>query len=156
MARSVARWPDGASDGGNGRIPPAEIYKAAIDEYRFQAQFDWSRTQYLLAFNTGILTAGTAVAAQFGKVAALVFLLGIVAAGLSAGAVHTQHGYYRAARDRMQRVEDAYGVPEQERFDTTATLGRRRRLASVNEVVYLLLAALAVADAVGVVLSLDR
>jgi hypothetical protein len=154
VASSVVPWPGGVSDGGDGPVPPAEIYKASIEEYRFQAQFNWSRTQYVLAFNTAILTAGTVVASQFGRVAALVFLLGLAVAVLSTLAVRTQHDYYRAARDRMRRLEAAYGIAEAERVDTTATLGRRRRAVSVNQVVYLLLAAVCVAHVAGCVLSL--
>ena len=147
MTGSVARWPREPTDGGE--VPPADLYKVAVEEYRFQAQFNWSRTQYLLAFNAAILSAATAVASRPGRSAALVFVLGAVAALLSALAVHTQHGYYRAARDRMRRVEEALGVPQDERTDTTATLGGRHRVASVNQVVYLLFAAIAVADVVG-------
>jgi hypothetical protein len=82
VASPVARLPSGPPDDGDG-IPPADIYKIAVDEYRFQAQYNWSRTQYLLAFNVGILAAATAVASQPGKSAALVFGLGAVAAVLS-------------------------------------------------------------------------
>jgi len=148
----VARWPHEPTNGGG--LPPADLYKLAVDEYRFQAQFNWSRTQYLLAFNAAVLTAATAVASRSGSSAALVFVLGAVAALLSALAVRTQHDYYRAARDRMRRVEEAFGVPVDQRIDTTATLGDRRRTASVNQVVYLLLGAIAVADVVGCIIIL--
>ncbi len=121
----------------------------SVEEYRFQAQFNWSRTQYLLAFNAAILTAASAVASRPGRSAAFVFILGAVAAMLSALAVRTQHGYYRAARDRMRRVEEALGVPFEQRIDTTSTLGHRRRAASVNQVVYLLLGGMTAADLVG-------
>jgi hypothetical protein len=137
-------------------MPPGDVYKLAVDEYRFQAQFNWSRTQYLLAFNAAILTAGAAVGSRHGRGAALVFALGFVGAVLSIFVVLTQHDYYRAARDRMRRAEDAAGIPIHLRVDTTATLGSRKRTASVNQVVYLLFAALAVADAVGAVIVLQR
>lgn len=154
MARSVARWPEEPTDGGG--VPPADIYKVAVDEYRFQAQHNWSRTQYLLAFNAGILTAGAAVASQGGRGAAPIFLLGVVAAVLSCMAVRTQHDYYRAARNHMQRVESALAVPENQRMDTTSTLGRRYRAVSVNQVVYLLLGAIAIANVVAFGILLAR
>ena len=147
MAGSVARLPHEPTNGGD--LPPADLYKLAVDEYRFQAQFNWSRTQYLLAFNAAILTAASAVASQPGGSAAMVFLLGAVAAMLSLAAVRTQHDYYRAARDRMRRVEKALAIPEDHRTDTTATLGTRHRTVSVNQVVYLLLAAMVLANLVG-------
>lgn len=147
MAGSVAPWPHEPTNGGD--LPPADLYKLAVNEYRFRAQFNWSRTQYLLAFNAAILTAGAAVASRPGSSAALVFVLGAVAASLSPVAIRTQHDYYRAARDRMRRVEEAIGVPPHQQIDTTSTLGDRRRAVSVNQVVYLLLAAMAAADVVG-------
>jgi len=154
MPHSVARLPEQPANGDG--LPPADIYKVAVDEYRFQAQHNWSRTQYLLAFNAGILTAGAAVASQGGRGAAPVFLFGVVSAFLSAVAVGTQHDYYRAARDRMQRIEVAVRVPHDQRMDTTATLGHRRRVVSVNTVVYLLLAAIAAADVVAFGILLFR
>lgn len=154
MAGSVARLP-GSTNGDDG-VPPADVYRIAVEEYRFQAQHNWSRTQYLLGFNVAILAAGAAVAARPGPAAALVFLLGVVAAALSAVVVRTQHDYYRAARERVRRVENAVGVPSGQRLDTTATLGGRKRLVSVNQVVYLLLGAMAVGDTAGGVLVLLR
>jgi hypothetical protein len=155
MAGSVSRLPNGTTDHGD-RLPPADLYKAAVDEYRFQAQFNWSRTQYMLVFNTGILAAATAVASRPGRSAALVFLLGVIAASASALIVKTQHGYYRAARDRMRRVEAALEIPDDQRTDSTSTLGGRKRTVSVNQLVYLLLGALAVADAVGAAIIFVR
>ena len=86
----------------------------------------------------------------------LVFAFGAVAATLSAAVVVTQHGYYRSARAHMQRIEVDLGIPVDQRLDTTATLGDRRRLVSVNQVVYLMLGAMAIADAAGAVLALAR
>ncbi len=151
MSGSVARFPNGAADDGD-RVPPADVYKVAVEEYRFQAQYNWARTQYMLVFNTGILVAGTVVASRPGQGAALVYLLGAFAAGLSALIVRTQHDYYRAARDRMKRVEVSLSIPPEQRTDTTATLAGRRRTASVNQLVYLLLGSVGLADLVGVVL----
>lgn len=83
-----------------------DLYKTAVDEYRFQARYNWSRTQYLLAFNAGILAVAVGLASQPGRLAALTFGLGLVAAVLSMSVVNVQHGYYRAARYHMRRVEE--------------------------------------------------
>jgi hypothetical protein len=152
MAGSVARLPSGSPEGGGGGIPPADVYKVAVEEYRFQAQFNWSRTQYLLAFNAAIFAAAAAVASRPGHSAAGVFALGAVAATMSMFVVHTQHDYYRAVRDHMSRVERDYGLPQDQRLDTTTALGHRKRLASVTQVVYLLLAALVVSNTIGTIL----
>lgn len=148
MTGSVSRIPNGTSDSGE-PVPPADMYKVAVEEYRFQAQYNWSRTQYMLVFNTGIVAAATAVASRPGRGASLVYVLGFVSACLSLLIVRTQHDYYRAARDRMRRVESALNIPPDQRTDSTSTLGGRRRTASVTQLVYLLLTAVAAADVVG-------
>lgn len=141
---------------GQGGVPPADVYRVAVEEYRFQATYNWSRTQYLLALNVAVLAAGAAVASNPGKGAALVFLFGALASALSILVVRQQHDYYRAARDRMRRVELELHIPEGQRMDTTSTLGGRKRMLSVNQIVFLLFGALAVSDVVGVGLMLAR
>lgn len=127
-----------------------------MEEYRFQAQYNWSRTQYLLAFNAGILAVAVGLASQQERLAALTFGLGLLAAVLSIAVVRVQHRYYRAARDHMRRMEERLKVPGDEKFDTTATLGGRNRTISFNHVVYLLLTAVALANALGIVITLLR
>ncbi|HEX8304967.1 MAG TPA: hypothetical protein VF612_08815 [Jatrophihabitans sp.] len=148
MPGSVARLPNGGSDDG---VPPADVYKAAVEEYRFQAEFNWSRTQYMLVFNTAILAAASAIASRPGHSAALVFVLGTVACVLSYFVMRTQHDYYRAARDHLRRVEESLGIPVDQRMDTTSTMRgqQKRRKASVTQLVYLLLLAVALADITG-------
>ena len=128
-----------------------DLYKLAVEEYRFQAQFNWTRTQYLLGFNVAILAAGTAVSGPFGGFALPVFLLGLVAAVLSLLVMRQQADYYRATRDRVRRLEDRYGVEQDARVDTTSTLGGRSRPVSVKQLVNLLTGAVGVADVVAAV-----
>lgn len=135
-------------DGGD-PLPPIELYKLAVEEYRFQAEFNWKRTQYLLAFNAAILAAGLAVAGRFEGVAWPVFALGMVAALLASLVVRQQHTYYRATRKRLKRIEDLYQIPEP--VDTTATQGGRSRLYAVTTLIHVLLGAIAVADLVSLV-----
>ena len=130
---------------------PIELYKLAVEEYRFQAEFNWKRTQYLLAFNAAILAAGLAVAGRFGGYAVPVFALGIVACALAALILRQQHTYYRAARDHMSRVAALYAIPEP--IDTTATLGHRSRRYKVTDMIYLLLAVIGLADAISILVT---
>lgn len=152
MAGSVARLPSNSHNGdGDGSIPPADLYRIAVEEYRFQAQYNWSRTQYLLAFDAGILAVAIGLGTQPALLSTLAFALGLVVSVLSIMAVKVQHSYYRAARDHMRRVESELGVPSDQRMDTTATLGGRRRKMSVNTIVYLLLGSLGAANIYGAV-----
>ena len=70
--------------------------------------------------------------------------------------VKVQQSYYRAARDHLRRVEASAHISPDQRLDTTATLGDRTRLISVNQLINLLPIAVATADAVGVVLIVLR
>jgi hypothetical protein len=153
MAGDVARLPSSSRDD-DGGMPPVDLYRIAVEEYRFQAQYNWSRTQYLLAFNAGILAVAIGLGTQPALLSVLAFLLGLVAAVLTILVVKVQHGYYRAARDHMRRMEQQLGLDQEQRLDTTSTMGGRRRLVSVNHVVYLLLGAVAVANLYGAVARL--
>lgn len=144
------------TDGADSSLNHAELYRAAVEEYRFQVSFNWSRTQYLLAFDVVILGAAVGLGSRSNILAVLVFLLGALAAVMSYVAGHTQHEYYRAARARVRRLEQAFGLAGDQTLDTTATMGGRRHpTLSVTRVSYLLFWAMAIADLVGVALVLS-
>ena len=46
-------------------LPPRaellDLYKVALDEYRFQVNLNWSRTQYYLTLNVGIISIATGI-----------------------------------------------------------------------------------------------
>lgn len=154
MAQPVGSWPGKPAGAGDGHLPPADLYRLAVEEYRFQARFNWSRTQYLLVFSAGILAAASALVGRSTWGAAVVFVLGAVAAAGSLIVVRTQHGYYRAARDRMRRIEAFVKVPDDLRTNTTTALGGPKRLLSVDQIVYLLFVAIVAADVIGAILVL--
>ena len=82
------------------------------------------------------------------------FLLGAVAAAASVLVVRAQHGYYRAARDRVRRFEEDLDIPERQRLDTTSAQGARKQRVKVQHVVVGLFAALVVAHTIGAVIVL--
>jgi hypothetical protein len=135
-----------------------DLYKVAVDEYHFQATFNWSRAQYWMVFNSGILIAGTALLTVPGRSVypVVVFLVGAVASLLSMRAVQVAHSrYYRAARGRVKRFEELLSIPNDLQFDTTTGFtGRQRPKVNVSAVTYLLLTVLAVADITGAVAAL--
>lgn len=89
-----------------------ELYKIAIEEYRFQVGLNWERTQHWFALNAAL--AGGAIAllrlttdrAAYALVGGL-FLAGVVTCGLALVGASRQHGYYREARDHKGRLEAA-------------------------------------------------
>jgi hypothetical protein len=125
VASPVAHLPSPFTDGDGGSIPAADIYKTAVEQYRFQAQFNWSRTQFLLTFNAAVLVAATVVASTSGH-GALVFALGAVAALLTVAVLRNQHDYYRAARNHLRLIEDTLRLPPHVRLDATFATGHRR------------------------------
>jgi hypothetical protein len=152
MAQSTVPSLRGSSDSGDSEIPPVELYKNAVEEYRFQVQFNWTRTQYLLVFNAAILAAAVALSARPGRAAALVYALGAIAAALSSVVTATQHGYYQAARNRLKRVEVMFHIPDAARVDTTGNQGARRVQIKVTFVVNLLLWSMVAGHIAGAVL----
>lgn len=138
---------DAPDDGVTGNL---DLYKMAVEEYRFQVLHNWNRTQYLLAFNVAVAGLGVLLSARSPHGAVPVFALGALAAVLTASVTRVQHDYYRAARDRVQRMEDSLPVPEGWRTDTTASMGGRSRRVSVTQLVYVLLGAVAVVDLVSI------
>src|SRR2546422_11317465 len=86
-----------------------ELYKLAIDEYRFQVELNWKRSQYYFVLNAAIIALGANFLRGDKKddwiVAAWVFGGGLLIVGLSLLATFTQHEYYRAARDGKTMLE---------------------------------------------------
>lgn len=122
----------------------AQQYQTAVEEYRFQTTFNWSRTQYLLAFNAAILAAGVGLAGGTGaKMSVVVFAFGIVVAFVTWRVQRVQHSYYRRTRDRMRRLAGELGI---ESFDTTATMAGVDRWLSVQSLIFLLLCGVAAAN----------
>jgi hypothetical protein len=146
-----------AADGPR-RAELLELYKSSVDEYRFQVQLNWSRSQYLLAFNVAIVAAGAGlvkVGGTFGSVlTAGVFAVGIVTAVLSIAVTAVQHGYYRTARDRMRRFEERLNIKRELRVDTTPAMRSRvKRLGRITTMLYLIFAFTALLDFIGVYVS---
>ncbi len=94
-----------------------ELYKVAIDEYRFNVELSWNRTRYYLVLSTGILGVG---AGLFGSIndrntlflLIVLFGIGIVVARLGIASTHKGHEYYRRAAYKKTLIEDHLGLLE--------------------------------------------
>lgn len=136
-----------------------DLYKVAVDEYRFQVNLNWDRSKYFLAFNTAVVGVGTGLIKVGNNVATPllvgIFAVGLVAAGLSAIAVNLQHGYYRSTRDRMLALAaelelDTRGVAStpgarEERDNFIARIGK------VQNILHMLLLIAAAVDVIGMI-----
>jgi hypothetical protein len=135
-------------------VPSVDVYRLAAEEYRFQAEFSWSRTRYFLAFSTAILAAGSALSAQGAVYAVPVFAWGILASVIAAIVTRLQHRYYRAARERMSAVERALDLDGPYIVGSTVAVGKPARLFSEPLLAFIMLGTVALADVVGIVLVL--
>lgn len=135
-----------------------KLFEVHVAEYRFQVDLNWRRTQHLLALNSAMLAAGVGLLRlspdDGPPLAGIVFAAGLVLAWLGRLVVETQHDYYRAARERLQRVE---GMLELEELSLRTTPGMGsvyRRRISVKAALLLVFTILLVLDSIGVGYSL--
>jgi hypothetical protein len=131
------------------------LHKNAVDEYRFQVQLNWNRSQYLLTFNAALLTAAVGllkIADSTGKyLTAGIFSVGALSATLSIFATRVQHEYYRRTRDRMIRLERELGFSNWGIDTTQGMLGATpRRLGKVTNILYSIFLLIAVLNLAGI------
>ena len=76
-----------------------ELYKIAVDEYRFNVQLGWNRQQYYLVFNSALTGLGATLLGQNGMLkqlfAAFIFVIAIFACFVGRAAITKAHGYYQ-------------------------------------------------------------
>jgi hypothetical protein len=141
------------------RAERLELYKIAVEEYRFQVQLNWDRAKYLLGFNTVIIGVGTGLVKVSGEAPRPlligIFVVGFFAALLSACATYLQHRYYRVTRDKMLTIGQQLQLREAEVATTPGARGERATLAlklgKVQNVLYTLLTIIAIVDILGIV-----
>ena len=78
---------------------PLDLYRIAIEEYRFQVTLNWNRSQYYLVLNLGVLSAATAISTlkPGSNLPGVVFLIGIATAVVAILANRIQKQYYLRA-----------------------------------------------------------
>jgi hypothetical protein len=77
-----------------------DLYKIAVDEYRFQVKLNADRSRDYLVLNSAVIAAGVTLLGQKAYLlAGCVFLAGSCVAVLSELATHTQHNYYRRGHE---------------------------------------------------------
>jgi hypothetical protein len=137
-----------------------ELYKLAIDEYRFQVELNWKRSQYYFVLNAAIIALGANFLRGDMKedwnVAAWVFGSGLLIVGLSLLAMVTQHQYYRAARDGKTMLETQLNLGELAVRTTPGMGSPRERPLTVRTATLIMLGILGVGDAAGFVYALRK
>lgn len=135
-----------------------EQYKICVEEYRFQVELNWKRSQYYFVLNAAILVAGVGLLNSSSKipvgVTTALFGLGALVAFLATFATATQLAYYEASRDQMKHLSGKVGLGDLA-LKTTPSMGAQiKRFGKVKTFQYLILLAIAAADVAGFVVSI--
>jgi len=77
-----------------------ELYRVAVDEYRFEVKLGWDRAMYYMVFNTAIISVGTGLLKLEDLPAghwliAAIFLVGVCSSLIGRRAIRKGHEYYR-------------------------------------------------------------
>jgi hypothetical protein len=93
-----------------------ELYKLALEDYRFQVQLNWGRSQYFLVLNLTVIGIATGIV-QFagGEISPLVaglYFAGFAFCVFSILALRVQRKFYISAREQKKRFEDELGLGE--------------------------------------------
>lgn len=86
-----------------------ELYRLALDDYRFQVQLNQDRSRYFLVLNLTVIGIATGVV-QLGQgtisaLVAILYLAGFMFCLFSIFALKAQRKFYRSARDQKQYLE---------------------------------------------------
>ena len=92
-----------------------ELYKIAVEEYRFQVKLNWDRTAYhltlssgLIAIAVGLLKVGSAPIVNL--FVAGIFLIGLMASYIGIQTIRKGHEYYRRTVVKKTLLEDHLGL----------------------------------------------
>jgi hypothetical protein len=92
-----------------------DLYKIAIDEYRFEIKLGWDRTMFYMVFNSAMVSVAAGllklenppiVYAFIGGI----FLLGCFTSLMGVGAIAKSHEYYRRTVVKKTVIEDILGL----------------------------------------------
>ena len=92
-----------------------ELYKIAIDEYRFEVKLNWDRTVFYLTLNSGLIAIATGLLKIEGSpflnlIVAGVFFIGLCVSGIGIRSVRRGHDYYRRTVVKKTLLEDRLGL----------------------------------------------
>lgn len=130
-----------------------QLYRVAIEEYRFQVTLNWQRSQYYFVLNAALIAAGGSLFGIQGDrgrpFAAVLFFIGFFAVLLAMLVTRTQNSYYREAREKLKQLQQRLGLGEFG-ISTTPSMGSRyRRTATVRTFNTVMLSLLGVIDLAG-------
>ncbi len=121
-----------------------DLYKIALDEYRFEVRLGWDRTTYFLILNSAILTIATGLLKLddppivYGLIA-LLFLFGVAISSIGSRSITKAHEYYRRTVVKKTLIEELLGlsgqVPEHQTLNLAigTTAGQNERIQILGD-----------------------
>ncbi len=112
------------TDKRDGEVSLAEIYRHAIEEYRFEVQLSWERTKFYLGLNMALLAAvATLLRIRSDSWEPLigVSMIGICASLLGMMTIRKGHEYYRRTVWKKTVIEEALGLNQSAHADRHGT-----------------------------------
>jgi hypothetical protein len=91
-----------------------DLYRTAVEEYRFEVRLNADRTQHFLLLNGAISSAAIALLKLQVAPSAVagIFVIGVMTAVLGLLVVTRGHSYYRATAYKKMLLEDLMGLHE--------------------------------------------
>jgi hypothetical protein len=138
--------------------PLLDLYKIALDEYRFQVNLNWSRSQYYIILNLGILGLATGLLRLEDQERAFylgsgLYLAGVACCFLALTAGKVQRGYYRQAKKHKGHLEKLLELEELAIRTTPGMGGTTQRLGRVTTFHNAMLTIILVLDLGGIAFS---
>lgn len=122
-----------------------DLYRIAVDEYRFQVKLNWDRTAYLITLNSGLIAVATGLlkvetGAVIDLFVASVFVIGAFVAVVSIKNILTGHRYYRRTILKKTLLEDQLGLtkplsqyPGRQTLAIGTTIGQDEAMKILND-----------------------
>lgn len=115
---------------GDRRAELLELYGRALEDYRFQVQLNWGRSQYFLVLNVTIVGISTGILqlanGPYAPLVAVLYFVGFLFCVFSVVALAAQQRYYESAREQKTRFEEDLGLG---RHKITPAQRRRGKIA---------------------------
>jgi hypothetical protein len=92
-----------------------DLYKIAIEEYRFEVRLGWDRAMYFLVLNSAILSVATGLLKLEGPLTvylftALLFAFGLATSLVGSRSITMAHEYYRRTIVKKTIIEECLGL----------------------------------------------
>ena len=92
-----------------------ELYRVAVDEYRFEVRLNWDRMQYYAVVNSGIIAVGTsllrdAVSPAIILLSGVMFLVGLAMSIMGIVSTHKGREYYQETVLKKTIYEEILGL----------------------------------------------